>query len=126
MTISDTQEAIREAALLIGQEFGLGGATWQVWRGELGNQSQIGTIALRVKRGNQTVLRDLVEGLTYGVESWHAIAAAGVQVDHLGTPVGLLAIGDELRSAEDATLRYVVAAPVRVAGYQRWIVEVAR
>jgi hypothetical protein len=128
MPISSTQAKLAAAALRLSREFGIGGDQWTVTAAAgdglsgPGGPAVAGTWAGRVKRSQATQLAATGPAVPVGLDEWHAVGTAGdIALAAGGTRP--LAVNDVLTSLADPALRFRVAAPIRVAGYARYILE---
>lgn len=126
------QAALAAGALQIAAAFGVGGDRWDVSAPGGDGLSgpalapaiglSLGVWAGHVKRAEATALTPAAPGVPAPAELWHAIGADDV-ISMGGGFTTPLAAGHTLTSQADPSLRFRVAASVRVAGYARFILE---
>jgi hypothetical protein len=115
--LSQAQVALRTAAFVLAEQFGIGGAAWTVTRVVSGVDTPIGTWAGRIKKATKTDLAPTLPGVRVTVEEWQAIGASSA------VGASTLRADDLLTSIADPALRFLVVGPVLVAGYARYQVE---
>lgn len=131
MTITDTQLALADGALLSAAMLGIGGDRWTVSRGG-GNgitgasaPVAIGVWQGYVKRSKATQIAPASPTTPVAVTEYHALGISD-QVD-TGSAGGalVLRVGDLLTSIANQALNFRIDSPFAVAGYVRYILAPA-
>ena len=131
MNLSDAQLTLRDGALLLAKQFGIGGDSWTVTRTSgdgitsAPSTAPIGTWSGRIKRARQATESATLPGVRVVIECWEAIGEAAVITLTAGG-TGTLRPGDILTSAADSSLVFRIDGPVAVAGYARYILTARR
>lgn len=133
MALSREQKALRDAALLMGRKFGVGGSLWIVTRGTSGDgvtsavtPTTVGTIAAFVRKVKPSQLAQALAGTAVPTASWKLAAEPGAPIAPATLAASNLQAEDVISSQEDAALRFMVRDIDTDAGYVQGILEALR
>ena len=130
--LTPEQRDLRDAALLFGRTFGLGGSLWTVKRS--GGDSitapagpvTIGTITGYVRKIKPTQLAQALAGATTAKATWKLVAELGDPVDPADLAAEDLLANDELISQADAAYRFTIKDIDMDGGYVAGILGLLR
>lgn len=129
MALSREQKALRKAALLFGQKFGVGGSLWTVsavsGNGVSGPVSagDIGVVTAYVSQVKPSQLAQSLAGSVVPVARWDIVAAFGDPIDPATLSAEDLQTHQEIESLSDPTLRFTIKDIDTTGGYVEGILE---